>query len=334
MYSRVLVPLDGSSVSAQAVPYARVLAQAGGMTMGLMRVVPTIGMLMSASAMRGYAEAGASNMLSYEEWQGRHNRLRDTVTRELGDFSGTVNVPGVQVDTVVREGEPADEIVHEAGQQAGTLIAMTTHGRSGLGRWMLGSVTDKVVRQATGPVLVIRARKQEEVQAEPRFQRIILPLDGSRLAEAAMPTAVSWAKALNAPITVVRSISLAAYGYGFSDYTLPEYSMGEFASGVRDDVKVYLDRVVDDLHRQGVSDVTSSAPDGNPAESLLREAEESPNSMIVMTTHGRTGIGRWVMGSVTDRVVRHASCPVMVLRSVREDAEKPGVGEATGQAAE
>ncbi|MEX2598124.1 MAG: universal stress protein, partial [Dehalococcoidia bacterium] len=192
-------------------------------------------------------------------------------------------------------------------------IAMTTHGRSGIGRWLMGSVTDKVVREAETPVLVVRA--QEAPPPAPRFQRIILPLDGSALAEQAIPSATALAKGLGVPVTALRSISLTAYGYGFADYSVPEYSMGSFAETVRKDVKDYMDHTADRLRQQGVMAAEISAPDGQPADAILAEAESAPGSLIVMTTRGRSGVARWVLGSVADRVVRHAPVPMLIIRA-------------------
>jgi nucleotide-binding universal stress UspA family protein len=324
MYSRILVPLDGSAVSAQSLPHAGILARAIGARVDLLEVIPSLEALMRAEATGDYAPT-----LSYAQWQEAQEELRATANEDLVSARDLLASGGLELRTLVREGEPATEIAEESLQQAGTLIAMSTHGRSGIGRWLMGSVTDKVVRHATTPVLVIRAQEDAAVRP-PQFQRVVVPLDGSELAEQAMPVAISLAKALGLPVTLIRSIHLAAYGYAFDDYSLSQYSMGEFATGVRDDVKAYLDHAADRLRQEGVSDVTISAPDGDPAEMIIREAEGSPGSLVVMTTHGRSGVGRWVLGSVTDRVVGHASFPVLAVRAVAPAGHEAAEAHASG----
>lgn len=324
MYARILVPLDGSAVSAQSLPYAKLLAQGIGARVDLLEVIPSLEAFMRAETTSDYTPT-----LSYAQWEEAQEELRVAATEDLASARAAIASPGLDVQTLVREGDPATEIAEESMQQADTLITMSTHGRSGIGRWLVGSVTDKVVRHATTPVLVIRAQEDAATHF-PQFQRIVVPLDGSELAEQAMPVGISLAKALGLPVTLIRSIHLAAYGYAFDDYSLPRYSMGEFATGVRNDVKAYLDRTADRLREERVSGVSTSAPDGDPAEMIIRECEGSPGSLVVMTTHGRSGVGRWVLGSVTDRVVGHASFPVLAVRAVAPAGHEAAEAHASG----
>ena len=318
MYSRILVPLDGSDVASQSLPYAALLAQAFNARLDLLRAVPTLTALMTNALTleehEGFDIRAVESPLTYQQWDELHRQLRETAEQDIEAARASLGPGGVAPGTMVREGAPADAIVDEALAQPDTLVVMTTHGRSGLRRWVLGSVTDRVVL-SPAPVVVIRGQTEARAEVPVRFGRVILPLDGSKLAEQAVPAALALAENLGTPITVLRSLSLSDYGFGFGDYTLPHYSMGDFATGVRNDVKAYLDQTAEMLRQRGAQEVTVSAPDGDPAETVLNEAENSPDSLIVMTTHGRSGIGRWVLGSVTDKVVRHSSSPVLVVRA-------------------
>jgi nucleotide-binding universal stress UspA family protein len=202
--------------------------------------------------------------------------------------------------------------VQEAEKDPGTRIAISTHGRSGIGRWMMGSVTDKVVRQAINPVLVVRARAGEVTSSAPQFKQVVLPLDGSERSGIAVTHAIEMAKALNVGVTLVRSISPMAYGDTFADYVPSMYE--NLADEIKTDVQDFLAHQAQQLRAAGVANVAEKAVDGYAASAILDEVGEVGDSIVVMATHGRAGIGRWVLGSVSDRVIRHSTGPVLVVR--------------------
>ena len=209
------------------------------------------------------------------------------------------------------EGDAAEAIITEADRQPGTLIVMATHGRSGLGRWLLGSVTDKVVRHANHPTLVIRAR--EDADGTPAvIGEVILPLDGSLTAEAAVPHAVEMSKMLGVGISLVRAVSPAAHADAFAEYMPDGYA--QMVEEAREDAEKYLDGVATRIRDQGISAVRTEASIGNAASTIVDLTQAADDPLVVMATHGRSGVGRWVLGSVTDRVVRHGYGPVLVVR--------------------
>jgi nucleotide-binding universal stress UspA family protein len=204
---------------------------------------------------------------------------------------------------------------------------MTTHGRSGIGRWLLGSVTDKVLRATTHPLLMVRAYDRENPPEAVGLQTIIVPLDGSSLAERVLPHAVSLARALKLRVLLVRATpSLGEYHRRVEHYPsdssstisrmYEEFSREEDARAMQ-----YLHQVKEKLNRQRIFSVEEKLLKGQAAEAIVELARETPHSLVAMTTHGRSGIGRWLLGSIADRVVRHSRDLVLVVRAAEETSE-------------
>ncbi len=312
MYTRVLVPLDGSSISVQVLPYAELVANAAGASMELLRALPRYPVDMVREASQDFVE-GVPPPRSLAEWQSVHAEMNEQARQQLEQVAEPLRARGLTVHTTVTENDPADAITAAASADPGTLIAVSTHGRSGIGRWMLGSVTDKVVRYAQHPTLVVRATGDEPEQGVPKLDRIIVPLDGSALAEAAVPHAVELAKTLDLGISLVRSMAPSTYADHFADSMSDMYDhlMDELEADARD----YLRDEAAVVRGMGVEDVTESASTGPAAQAVLSEIGEAGKALVVMATHGRSGLGRLLLGSVTDRVVRHSHGPVLIIRS-------------------
>ena len=311
MYTRVIVPLDGSTTALQVLPYAKVVAKSTGASIVLLQ------------ALNEYPRELITR-ISHEvvptkpfppptdAWTQLKATALETVQAKLELAAADLKAEGFQVTTLTVEEDAADAIVQEAEKDANTLIAISTHGRSGIGRWMMGSVTDKVVRQAANPVLVVRARTGEVTSSAPQLKRVVLPLDGSHRSGVAMDHAVEMANALNLGVTLLRSISPMAYGDTFADYVPSMYE--NLADEIETDVQDYLAHEAQQLRAAGIADVAEKAVDGYAASAILDEVGDDGDAIVVMATHGRAGIGRWVLGSVADRVIRHSTGPVLVAR--------------------
>ena len=300
MYTRILVPLDGSSTAEQVLPYVRLLGKKAGTRVDLLRLIEALPDEFAEPDQGAYL----NEMIARELRQQR---------RKLDQVAATLNSQGISTSVTVEEGKPAEFIVAEAEKQQDTLIAMATHGRSGVGRWVMGSVTDKVLHATLEPMLVVRATEQGELPAE-KIETIIVPLDGSTLAEKALPYARDVAKTTGAGILVVRVIAPSAFAYYGYEYYVPPTNDDAFLQVGADAVE-YVSSVVKRLTNEGVSDANGVTPDGPPAAVLVDTAKGYANSLVIMTTHGRSGVGRWVMGSVADHVVRHSGDPVMMIRT-------------------
>jgi nucleotide-binding universal stress UspA family protein len=311
VYTRVIVPLDGSTTALQVLPYAKVVAKSTGASIVLLQALNEYPRELISRVGREFVTP-KNYPPAADAWAQLKESATALVQAKLEEAAADLEAEGFQVTAITVEEDAADAIVKEAEKDPGALIAISTHGRSGIGRWMMGSVTDKVVRQAANPVLVVRARTGEVTSSAPVLKRVVLPLDGSERSGVAMDHAVEMAKALNLGVTLLRSISPMAYGDTFADYVPTMYE--NLADEIETDVQDFLDHEAQLIRAAGVADVAVKAVDGYAASAILDEVGDAGDSIVVMATHGRAGIGRWVLGSVADRVIRHSTGPVLVAR--------------------
>ncbi|OGQ78568.1 MAG: hypothetical protein A3F90_01055 [Deltaproteobacteria bacterium RIFCSPLOWO2_12_FULL_60_19] len=297
MYKRVLVALDGSQVSEHILPYARSLAKALKIPVELLHAIDLDTLMPSVIAQ-----------------QGHYNEIMTAEKKNSGDYLSKIacSFTGAAVDCSVEIGRAAEVIVDRAAAQAGTLIAMTTHGRSGVKRWLLGSVAEKVLHAATNHVLLVRATDERKKTEEVSLKRIVVPLDGSKLAELALPQAAELARTLGLEIVLVRAFNLPPPVYNADEYTL---NLAELLEQVRKEAQAYVEEKMREQQAQGLKKVSATAVEGLAADKIIDVARENPGSLIAMSTHGRSGVGRWVLGSVTQHVVRHSDDPVLVIRA-------------------
>jgi nucleotide-binding universal stress UspA family protein len=210
---------------------------------------------------------------------------------------------GFNVEHEVRVGRASDEVL--AASEGVDLVLIATHGRTGVARWWLGSVADMIIREAGCPVLVIGPNVKQELV--PHANRILLPLDGSPEAEEALPVATWIAGLTGAEIDIVRSLSLTPVAY---DPGMGVYS-ADLIDSMEEAVRSYLAEV--NTRLQG-KNVTTMMRVGSPGEMLYEHLEERPADLVVMTSHGRSGVRRAALGSVTDRLL-HGPSPVLVIRA-------------------
>jgi nucleotide-binding universal stress UspA family protein len=295
MYRRILVPLDGSPIAEQVLPLTKQLATCGSSSVLLFRAIePLHAKLRVEGEILNVAD-------QIELMRGTAVEYLETVRR---DFAAA----GIHADRDVQVGLPAAAILHAAETAPVDLIAMATHGRSGLQRWVYGSVTDKVLSSARLPVLLVRAGA---VTPPGPITRILVPLDGSDLAERALVPAVMMAKCLNAELLLYRA-------WQAQMYALSGMMAGSAAVALEDDIRAavqdYVQRMAVKVSEQGVR-VRWLAGYQTAAEGILETGQKERPGLIVMSTHGRSGVGRWVMGSVADRVLRTSDVPVLLIRS-------------------
>lgn len=295
MYTRMLVPLDGSETAEKVLPYTRVLARSLKIPVELLAVIE-IGR---------YASGERARYL---------DTLMDTAIRRNQAYLQRVakTFPGASVEWTVEGGVPAETIITKAAENKGTLITLATHGRSGLKRWLLGSVAEKVLRGTSNPALLVRANEEAKTEGEVTQNRIIVPLDGSELAETALPTVVELAKALRLKVVLLQAYTVKAIIYSYEDY-IPD--LNDIEAELKKEATSYLDSRVEQLKSEGLADVVPIVSEGEAAETIIELAKGAPNSLIAICTHGRSGVKRWVLGSVTEKVVRHADDPVLVIRA-------------------
>jgi nucleotide-binding universal stress UspA family protein len=301
MYTRMLVPLDGSRLAENVLPYARALARAFDLRVELLSVVDSIDFARTTNA--GHVR-DFDPLIEAAMQEGK--RYLEGIARSFG---------GTKVSNTVEQGVADKIIIENAGGDKDTLIAMATRGRSGIHRWLMGSVAEKVLRGATNPLLLVRGNEEGKSEGEAALKSIVVPLDGSKLAESVLPRAVELAKTLSLAIVLTRAYQIplsAAYAGAEAPY-IP--NQDALLNLVREEVSAYLETKVNELHQNGVDKVSSILLVGSGADEIIELAQGTPDNLIAMCTHGRSGVKRWVLGSVTEKVVRHSEDPVLVVRA-------------------
>lgn len=315
----LLVPLDGSAIAGQSLPHAQMLAKLLSARIHLLRVVSNIDrdhMLASDSVL--LYDMGSALDTANEHTQHIWAMLEAHAAKYLEEQAQPLRQAGFDVTTEVRIGQPAEQIVRTAERQGMTLIIMATHGYNGLRRWALGSVTDKVVQSAKTPVFIVRGVAAAPTEL-PSIKRIMVPLDGSELARQALPCALELATCAHAELLLLRAVSprlpeVYEIG-GISGQGLPLYSEVNWAEQRRL-VASDLDATAGKFRHYDVPIVTH-VMDGHPAEVIVDETTRHHVDVIVMATHGYSGIQRWALGSVADKVL-HATQTPLVLIHARE----------------
>lgn len=299
MYSKILIPLDGSGTAEKVLPYARYLAVRFKLSVELLAVIDIAEIAAHMSAERA--------------------RFLDTIVED-GERHSTAYLRGVastfqdaDVICTVEKARAADAVIERGGADTTMLITMATHGRSGLNRFLLGSVAEKVLRGTANPLLLVRATEEAKSAGETALKSVIVPLDGSELAESVLPMIAGLAKKLDLEIELFR-----AYHIPYNIYTGDEgYSAGhyeELIAGVRDEASEYLDKKASELKKLGVAKVSCVTKEGFAGDEIIALGRQTPNALIAMCSHGRSGIRRWVLGSVAETVVRHSAGPVLITR--------------------
>jgi nucleotide-binding universal stress UspA family protein len=286
MYDKILLPLDGSKLAEEVLPYAKFLAGSLQLPIHLMHVNDP-----ETAAPSAYAVQGADYLKA----------VAATLPASL-----TVNCS-------VENGRAAEVIVDSASRDTSTLITMATHGRSGAQRWLLGSVAQKVLQASMNPLLLIRPSEETRPSAEARLSTVILPLDGSHLAEKIFPHVVYLANRLKLEVVLIRTYTLPTTGYFMATGVSPP-DIGRMGTKIKEEIADYLQAKVEQLQAEGIEKVSFVAVEGTGPEEIIEPARKTTHNLVAMSTHGRSGIGRWVLGSVTDRVVCYCGDPVLVIR--------------------
>jgi nucleotide-binding universal stress UspA family protein len=294
----VLVPLDGSELAAGVLELATALARRTGGRLILFTVPHVYGMDVSWYA------AGAPDAAALVPMDDLLDQARDDSERYLAETAQRLSAAGVPVETVVADDEPAAAIVQAANAHGARLIVMASHGRGGLSRWAFGSVADKVLHTAGQPVLLVRGGQA----LTPEPGRFLVPLDGSEAAEAVLPIVAELARALAAKVTLVHVTLELGVPMEQARLAVAEAAYQERVAG-------YLSDVVDRLAAQAVDAEAQILTDDDEAAALIDRAELPNVDLVAITTHGRGGLHRHAFGSVADRLLRHATKPVLLVRS-------------------
>jgi len=294
--STILIPLDGSELAERALKVAQRLGQQSERTLCLLRVVPPETVAISDLPVYSAYTVSATRP-TFE--------LQAEATAYLREIQKTLPA-GINSEIALGEGEVASAILAAARDHHADLIVMSSHGYSGVTRWVLGSVAEQVVRHAPCPVLVIRHDAQ--------LQRMLIPLDGSFASEQVLRPALDVAACLGCEVVLVQAIQPTDHAL-FDQLEGHEHGLGLRVEGESHERAVAYLRQLATLyaktHALNIQCVVLHEP---AAEGILHFAETHPIDLIAMATHGRSGLQKWVYGSVTEQVLHGALCSMLVMR--------------------
>lgn len=318
MIRRLVIGLDGSTLAEAALPLAEQLARASKVRLVLVRAVPT-GTLLAP------IDEANPNVLRYvapDSAADADPQAARALAREaeayLAKVAADLRERGVISETVVVPGDPADVLLEEARVRHADAIVLTTHGRSGLGRLVYGSVAETVLANSALPILLVRAgMPPREPHTSDAPLRLLVPLDGSPMGEKVLPVATKLATALTAHVFIVRIVPSSS-----ASSTAETIRFGSPHHDLRRNVleraaQSYVDEIARDLRSHGLS-VSTAVRIGHPADGIMAAAKACDASLIVMATHGRTGVARALVGSVALDVLQRGSRPVLVVRPPTE----------------
>jgi len=305
MFERILIPLDGSARAELILTQVCKVLRREDSDILLLRAV-------GPAPVSGIPEEDRTLM----------DGMRHEAERYVQDLVRRFEGRGAKARGRVIVGSAADTILDVAHQEHSTMIAMTTHGRTGLSRWFMGSVAEKVVRASSVPVLLVRSFRHTPVglvepstAEEMPFRKILVPTDGSPASLVVIAPVAQFAQLFDSEVLVLHvqtppmppGAILPGMEAGFP--LLP----AEAVPSTQDEHTV---KTADLLHQAGIRVVRRTVLGDPAAEIIDRSSATSGIDLVALSTHGRSGFSRWLTGSVTERVLRHGSVPLLIVRTV------------------
>jgi nucleotide-binding universal stress UspA family protein len=298
MFGKILVPLDGSQLAERALKPALALARSAKGEVYLLQVTQPQEMLVPHHG-GGYAFFWPDQS---------QERAADDARNYLETVLDTYVDPAVAIFPLLEQGDPASMIVDIAHNEDVDLVVMSSHGYTGFSRWLLGSTAEKVVRSSDCPVLIVRDLLP--------MQNILITLDGSPLAEKILLPAFTIAKAFEAKITLLRigqhTETLNMRQVAEVERIEPGMGSVMLENHYRHD-EMYLNTIAIQYESFGVP-VNCVTLKGNPAEHIIGVAEQYDIDLVAMSTHGRTGLRRWVYGSITEKILHSMNKSMLIVR--------------------
>jgi nucleotide-binding universal stress UspA family protein len=333
MFRSLLIPVDGSAFGEHALPWALSIARRTGASLKIAHV--------AQPPSAAYSEAALYIMDELrQETLARDRAYLEGVVRRVKD---AVSVP---VEAVELEGDVAPALCEQIAQNQIDLVVLATHGRGPLGRFWLGSVADEMVRRAPAPLLLIRPDEgRVDLARECSFHHVLIPLDGSEMAERILEPAVALGSLTKADYTFLRVIKpfilpapVPEAGTVGQQVQVLQEKIQEVEERMNQEASDYLEGVANRFRSKDLRVQTQVALSDRPASAVLHAAEHtefhSPDELaarptsnvgqepqtvdlIALETHGRRGLSRLVLGSVADKVIRGAHIPVLVHRPLQ-----------------
>lgn len=304
-YHSILVPLDGSSLSEQALPLAVAIAERARAKLRLVLVYQIPPVPLSAEGRQLYVSLELAARKSEKAYL-------KTFAEQLKKQSSSLSITSTTLTGPVAR--TLREYIHESRTD---LVVMTSRGQGGLRRLWLGSVADAVIRGSHVPVLLVRPEENPSPQPVlENLRQILVPVDGSALAETILDPAKEMASLAGAELMLVEVIQPLASPLE-SQSASPSRFDAELTSLRRKEAADYLRDLAEECLKAGVKAMYSAPLGTNVADTILGLAESSIVGMIALATQGRGGVKRLILGSVADKVIRAAPRPILVYRPPR-----------------
>jgi nucleotide-binding universal stress UspA family protein len=291
MYDDVLIPTDGSKGVEPAIRHGLGVANRFDSTVHTIHVVDLTDI------------QGELLPQIPPEWRQAGDHATQVIANEAAKL-------GIDAITNVDHGTPFKRILDYVDNHGIDLVTIGTHGRSGLERYLLGSVTERVVGGSPVPVLCV-PRTDERPASLPddiTYDRILVPTDGSKGARQATKHAIEFARAYDATVHALNVVNRRSFA------TRPGTEWDELEASLEDSGETATKYVADAADDAGLSTVTT-VQDGVPHRMIAEYATEEVIDLIAMGTHGRSGLSKWMLGSVTERVLQTSEIPVLTVRS-------------------
>jgi nucleotide-binding universal stress UspA family protein len=286
MYEDILLPFDGTEGAAEVLHHASEIAHWADATIHVLYVADTS--RDSVTVVEGEAMDGLV-------------RVGEDIVEEAED---TLRTLSVDYESDVVQGNPAPTIVEYAERYEHDLIVMPTHGREAISRYLIGSVSEKVVRLSPVPVLTVRMQPDEQLVFP--YERILIPTDGSTSASHAAQHGLSLASSLDATVHVLSVVEDTSLGPDVRSVISEQETMKAATEAV--------DELVSESETHGLSNTVRHVEQGRPVTELLECIKANDIDAVVMGTTGKRGIDRILLGSVAEKTVRSAPVPVITVR--------------------
>jgi nucleotide-binding universal stress UspA family protein len=299
----LMVPLDGSPDAEQALPWAAQLAQRNGGAVRLVGVHAPPAVYLDGQTLVG-------SVTPDEEVREQEEKYLDQVEERVRTATGAT------VSADLLDGSVIEALVQHAEQLRPLAVVMLAHGRSAIARFFLGSTALEFIRQSPVPVLLIRAANQEapDYTIQPTIKHIVVPVDGSKLAEQIVTPALALGKPFGAEFHVTMTLDAVPDIESLAALHEPGLPGPWDESAVHAKAERYLEHIADRFREQGCTAHARVVPHGAAADRILEAATAQPDTVVALATHGRGGLAKLMWGSVTEQVVRRTTVPLYIVR--------------------
>lgn len=312
MFQRIVVPLDGSCLAEWALPHAINLVKALDIQLVLIRV-----MQQADGTHRQYP----ADPIALDAVQAEAAAYLDSVASKLGAL-------GLHPETRILEGETVDQIINFVRQDGQTLLVMTSHGIGGISHYMLGSVAHKSILQAHVSFLLVRAFSDQcEMLQEYHYNRITVPLDGSRRSECVLPIVELLSRHNESTVDIISVVPSLGHHYQIDKNDSRLGKVQELQTEFKERLVAYLDRIGDRLKNECLHVQTQVKIADSPISTIWEVTRKAQSDLVIMAAHGRSCVNHWPLGALPLNALVYGETPLLVLQDLEPEEIEPTFAE-------